>query len=108
MHLESVTQPPDPTGPFQELQEGFRATHRSAMNLWLHLFTTPLGLVGSLALLGVVHPVLPAVVGLVFLDHHRDVDHDDRGLEPDRRRLVALGRRRRRGPVAVGLRPSRW
>lgn len=46
---------------FEKLSSGFATCHRVALNVFLHLITTPVGLLGLLALLWHLHPAIPAV-----------------------------------------------
>ena len=49
---------------WDELVEGFLPCHQSAASLWMHAVTTPLGLIGLLAFLGLVSPVLPVIAAI--------------------------------------------
>lgn len=60
--LRSVPSPKNDR--WDELVEGFLPCHQSAASLWMHAVTTPLGLIGLLAFLGLVSPVLPVIVAI--------------------------------------------
>lgn len=67
MSVQTAPAPTPPSAGFEALVPGFRATHRNAANIIAHFITTSLGITGALALLGMLHPILPSVVGLVYL-----------------------------------------
>jgi hypothetical protein len=55
-----------PMAAYHRLRAPFSDTHQTTLNVALHLVTTPLGIVGALALTALVSPVLPAVIALVY------------------------------------------
>jgi len=57
----------DATAAFLDRADAFLACHQRRLNVELHLLTTPVGLYATLVGLGLVSPVLPAVVGLVHV-----------------------------------------
>jgi hypothetical protein len=61
--LRSVP-PPSTDDRWMSMQVGFGACHRSAANLWMHAFTTPLGMIGVFALMAAVSPVVPAIAAI--------------------------------------------
>jgi len=58
------TVPPAPDVRWPTLKAGFHPCHQSAANLWMHAVTTPLGMVGTMALLAMIHPVVPAAAAI--------------------------------------------
>lgn len=52
---------------FEKLSIAFAACHREALNVLLHLITTPVGLLGLLALLWHLHPVIPGAFAAVYV-----------------------------------------
>ena len=53
--------PTDPHSSWNQLEAEFLAFHQTPLNVALHLVTTPLGLLGTFALLATLHPQLATI-----------------------------------------------